>query len=59
MSLLLNVLWLIFGGVWMAAAWLVAAVVMAITIVGLPWAWAALNIALYTLLPFGHTVVSR
>jgi len=59
MALLLNVLWLVFGGVWMAAGWLIAAVIMAITIIGLPWARAALNIALYTLLPFGDTVVAR
>src|SRR5213596_2232570 len=59
MSLILNVLWLVFGGVWMAAAWLIAAVIMAITIIGLPFARAALNIALYTLLPFGHTAVPR
>src|SRR6202171_5455239 len=59
MALLLNVLWLVFGGVWMAAGWLIAAVIMAITIIGLPWARAAFNIALYALLPFGHTVVSR
>ena len=59
MSLLLNVLWLVFGGLWMAFGWLIAAVVMAITIVGLPWARAALNIALYTLLPFGQTAVAR
>ncbi|MDT7953064.1 MAG: YccF domain-containing protein [Acetobacteraceae bacterium] len=58
-SLLLNVLWLVFGGVWMAAAWLLAAVIMAITIIGLPWARSALTIALYTLLPFGNTVVDR
>jgi uncharacterized membrane protein YccF (DUF307 family) len=32
---------------------------MAVTIVGLPWTRAAFNIALYTLLPFGHQVVSR
>ena len=58
-SLLLNVLWLLFGGIWMAAAWLIAAVVMAITVIGLPWARAALTIAIYTLLPFGYTVVPR
>jgi len=58
-SLVLNVLWIVFGGVWMAAAWLIAAVIMAITIIGLPWARAALTIAIYTFLPFGHTVVDR
>jgi uncharacterized membrane protein YccF (DUF307 family) len=59
MSLLLNILWIVFGGLWMAVAWVIAAVVMAITIIGIPWARAAFNIALYTLLPFGQRAVSR
>ena len=58
-SILLNVLWILFGGLWMAIAWLVAAVIMAITIVGLPWTRAAFNIAAYTLLPFGQRAVPR
>ncbi len=58
-SFLLNLLWLLCGGVWMALAWIVAAVIMAITIVGIPWARAAFNIASYTLLPFGRKAVSR
>ena len=58
-SVLLNLLWIIFGGLWMAAGWVIAAVVMAITIIGLPWARAAFNIAVYTLLPFGQKAVSR
>ena len=57
--LLLNLLWILFGGLWMAAAWLIAAVVMAITIIGLPWARAAFNIGAYTLLPFGQRAVRR
>jgi uncharacterized membrane protein YccF (DUF307 family) len=59
LQFLLNILWIVSGGVWMAAAWLLAAIVMAITIIGLPWARAAFNIALYTLLPFGQQAVSR
>jgi uncharacterized membrane protein YccF (DUF307 family) len=58
-SLFLNILWIDFGGLWMALAWAVAAVLMAITIVGLPWTRAAFNIASYTLLPFGQKAVSR
>jgi uncharacterized membrane protein YccF (DUF307 family) len=58
-SVVLNLLWLVFGGVWMAFAWIVAAVIMAITIIGIPWARAAFNIASYTLLPFGRKAVSR
>ncbi|HEY6024774.1 MAG TPA: YccF domain-containing protein [Pseudolabrys sp.] len=58
-SLLLNVLWIVCGGLYMAVAWIVAAFIMAITIIGLPWTRAAFNIALYTLLPFGQKAVSR
>jgi len=58
-SILLNVLWLLIGGVYMAAAWVLAGVIMAITIVGLPWTRAAFNIAAYTLLPFGQRAVRR
>lgn len=58
-SLILNILWVALGGLWMALGWTVAAVVMAITIIGLPWARAALNIAVYTLFPFGQKAVSR
>jgi uncharacterized membrane protein YccF (DUF307 family) len=59
MAILLNLLWIAFGGLWMAVGWVIAALVMAITIIGLPWARAAFNIAAYTLLPFGQKAVSR
>jgi uncharacterized membrane protein YccF (DUF307 family) len=59
LSLILNVLWVVTGGIWMALAWLLAALIMAITIVGLPWARAAFNIASYTFLPFGRVALRR
>ena len=59
LSILLNVLWIVTGGIWMAAAWLIAAVLMAITIIGLPWARAAFNIANYALIPFGRVALPR
>ena len=58
-SILLNILWILLGGLWMAAAWVIAGIIMAITIIGLPWARAAFNIAAYTLLPFGQKAVRR
>jgi uncharacterized membrane protein YccF (DUF307 family) len=58
-SFLLNLAWILCGGLWMAIGWLIAAVIMAVTIIGLPWARAAFNIAAYTLLPFGQKAVSR
>ena len=59
LAILFNLAWIVFGGLWMAVGWLIAAVIMAITIIGIPWARAAFNIAAYTLLPFGQRAVSR
>lgn len=58
-SVLLNVFWIVFGGLWMAIGWLIAAVIMAVTIIGIPWTRAAFNIASYALFPFGRRAVSR
>ncbi len=59
MTLLLNVLWLIFGGFVSGIAWLLSAVLLAVTIVGLPWAMAAFRIGIFSFFPFGQKVVSR
>ncbi|MBV8492632.1 MAG: YccF domain-containing protein [Alphaproteobacteria bacterium] len=59
LNFLLNILWLICGGVVAALAWVVAALIMAITIIGLPWCFSAFRIALYTCLPFGQEMRSR
>ena len=59
LRIILNLAWLGTGGLWMAAGWAIAGLIMAITIIGLPWTRAAFNIALYTLLPFGYRAVSR
>jgi uncharacterized membrane protein YccF (DUF307 family) len=59
MSVILNILWLVLGGIWMALGWLVAALVLALTIIGLPWARAALTMAGLTLMPFGQGSLSR
>jgi len=56
MSLILNLAWILCGGALLTLAWLIAAALMALTIVGLPWVPAALRIAAYTLLPFGRTI---
>ena len=59
LTLLLNILWFIFGGFATGIAWLVAGVLLAITIVGLPWAQAAFRIGLFSFMPFGRQVVPR
>lgn len=58
-NLILNVIWLLTTGWAAGLAWLLAAALMAISIVGLPWARAAFNIAIFSFWPFGRTAVSR
>jgi uncharacterized membrane protein YccF (DUF307 family) len=57
--LLLNLIWLIFAGIWAFLAWALAAVVMAILIITIPFAIQAAKIAVFSLWPFGRTVVKR
>ena len=59
MTLLLNILWFILGGFAAGLAWVFAGLILAITIVGLPWAGAAFRIAGFTFAPFGRQVIDR
>lgn len=59
MTVILNLLWLVFGGFFAGLAWLVAALLMIVTIIGIPWAGAAITVASFTLWPFGRVAVDR
>jgi uncharacterized membrane protein YccF (DUF307 family) len=56
---LLNVIWLVFAGLWLALGYLLAALVCFVLIVTIPFGIAAVRIAMYVLWPFGRTVVRR
>jgi uncharacterized membrane protein YccF (DUF307 family) len=57
MKTILNVIWLVLAGFWLALAYLVAAILLAITIIGLPFAKQSLKLARYALWPFGRALV--
>jgi uncharacterized membrane protein YccF (DUF307 family) len=57
MRLLLNVIWLVLAGLWLAIGYCIAAVLLAITIIGLPFAKQSLKLAGYALWPFGRTLI--
>ncbi|KZS59994.1 YccF domain-containing protein [Mycobacterium ostraviense] len=59
MRLILNVIWLVFGGLWLAIGYLVAALVCFLLIVTIPFGFAALRIASYALWPFGRAIVDK
>jgi uncharacterized membrane protein YccF (DUF307 family) len=57
MRTVLNVIWLVLAGVWLALGYVLAAVIMAITIIGIPFAAQAIKLAGYALWPFGRSLV--
>lgn len=57
--LLLNILWFICGGFISGCLWLLGGLLLAITIVGLPYAGAAWRIAGFAFWPFGKEMVPR
>ncbi|KZB87257.1 MULTISPECIES: YccF domain-containing protein [Amycolatopsis] len=59
MRLILNVIWLVLCGLWMALGYVVAGVICCILIVTIPFGLASFRIAAYALWPFGRTVVDR
>lgn len=59
MRLVLNIIWLVFGGLWLALGYLAAALVCFLLIVTIPFGFAALRIASYALWPFGRTIVEK
>jgi uncharacterized membrane protein YccF (DUF307 family) len=56
---LLNLIWLVFGGLWLALGYAVVALVMFILIITIPFGIAAARMALFCLWPFGRTLVRR
>ncbi|UUY03846.1 YccF domain-containing protein [Svornostia abyssi] len=59
MRLLLNIIWFVFGGFWLALGYAFAALICFILIITIPFGVASLRIAVYALWPFGKTVVRR
>jgi len=56
---ILNVIWLILCGFWMAIGYLFAALIMFILIITIPFALQAVKMASFAFWPFGRTLVRR
>ena len=57
MKTLLNIIWLVLSGFWLFIGYMLAALIMCMLIVTIPWGIAAARIGVYALWPFGKTVV--
>ena len=59
MRVILNVIWLVLAGFWMAIAYVLVGIVACILIITIPFGIASFRIASYVLWPFGRTTVPR
>ncbi|GEL94828.1 YccF domain-containing protein [Cellulomonas composti] len=59
MRTLLNIIWLVLAGFWLAVGYAFAGVLLCILIFTIPWGIASFRMASYALWPFGRTVVPK
>lgn len=59
MKTILNLIWLIFGGFWLAMSYFLAGIVCCVLVITIPWGIASFRIAGYALWPFGRMVVDK
>lgn len=59
MRTIANLIWFVFGGLWMGLGWCIVGLVMAISIVGIPWARACFMFGGFCLFPFGREAIDR
>lgn len=59
MRVILNIIWLIFGGLWLALGYFAAGILCCILIITIPFGIASFRIGVYALWPFGKTVVEK
>ena len=59
MRTLLNLIWLVLAGFWLAVGYAIAGIICCVLIITIPFGIAAFRIAGYTLWPFGRTMVDK
>lgn len=59
MNTLLNIIWLVLAGIWLALGYILAGIIACLLIITIPFGIAAFRIAGYALWPFGRTVISK
>ncbi|WP_019631514.1 YccF domain-containing protein [Actinomadura atramentaria] len=59
MRTLLNLIWLVLAGFWMALGYVVAGIICCVLIITIPFGIASFRIAAFALWPFGQRVVRR
>jgi len=56
MKLIGNIIWLIFGGLWIAVEYFIASIILIVTIVGIPFGLQTIKLGVLALWPFGTEI---
>ncbi len=56
-SLIGNIIWMVFGGIWIALGLIAYGIGLCLTLIGIPWGIAAFKMVPLSLTPLGHTIV--
>lgn len=59
LSTIMNLIWLLIGGIWIALTHLVFGLLLGITIIGIPWAKQHFKLVSLALTPFGREIISK
>src|SRR5690606_1844665 len=59
MSAIGNLIWFVFGGLWMGLGWCLAGLLMLLSIVGIPWARSCFVLGGFCFFPFGREAIDR
>ncbi|HBL77941.1 MAG: hypothetical protein A2W90_01455 [Bacteroidetes bacterium GWF2_42_66] len=59
LSTIMNLIWLLVGGIWIALTHLLMGILLGITIIGIPWAKQHFKLTSLALAPFGKNVVEK
>lgn len=58
-SIVFNILWIVFSGLWLAIGYVTAGAVLSVTIIGIPFGLQCFQLAKLALIPFGAEVVEK
>jgi len=58
-SILLNIVWILFGGIWIALGHIVFGLLLFITIIGIPFGRQHFKMVEIALMPFGKQIVDK
>jgi uncharacterized membrane protein YccF (DUF307 family) len=59
LRVILNVIWFVFGGIWLAILYVLAGILAFILIITIPFGFASFRIAAFAIWPFGRRIVRR